>query len=966
MKKIMIIIGMMITSLALVGCQDDPEAVTAPTFAGFTVDGTNPTEGGSLTTFYKEKQASTVISIQIQNPDSVQIKSIKINGYDYHSARFTEDSTDTVKTFIMSAGSTLGSTTYSIDEITYMDGDTEKSIRNFTSNEFELYVYKDLPTVERENYSLEQDTISVDLDITDPDNVIMSGTLIAALYLGDQMISEQAMSKGLSNATFTNLQSNRQYEVKVHASYDLDDNNGLQANVVLFSGTFETIAKGLPNASIQNVQIDSNEISFDVFIDDEDNVMIPGGLSAVVVNADNEIVEQVSLAESTFGIVFDELLNDANYTIKILADYDLEDGAGIIYDQMIGSRTFETLPQSVPVPQIENLEVAENVINFNITLNENQDVIILDTMYANLYFEGELVNTVNLAGTYVGFQVLNVFANYEFTIEIIGDYDLNDGSGIFEDQVLYSETFSTLEKTAPSLSVTSTTIDQETVVLSLGVQDPDDTLFGAIEARLYENDTLIDTLLFNEDDTTITFNYPTKYSETYYIEIIGDYDLSDGSPFVEEFIFYRGVLITGQKKTPVVEFDDLSSEDDSISLSVDVIDSDQTIIEDTLFLDVYNNYQLITSLPLDIGDNDIVLTNLQSDQNYSINVRVSYQLEDDGSIYANEYIGEIGFKTETNTVPEAVILLGEEDISHNRLDVILELIDEDSTIVGNDYVEVYQGDNLLLTKQLNIGSTEFTVSGLLPNTEYTFIVKADYDLNDGEGVQTNKTIHTFKQRTSAVEVISIAGEAIDKTSNTLEITIDDPEDIITSEFITATVYEGARVFNTYAIGSNLTASLDLRNLLSNFEYTIEFSGTYSTGDGDVTEVLFTHTFTTDAVDLPSVTIDALTEDDFNSSSLDFRVTVGADETNSANDDGWVAILYQDGVFVEEIELDDDIEGGDVVEERFDDYDPELGSSITILIRALVDSNTSRELNEVVTDMAAMTYMDTTLPEPEEE
>ena len=269
MRKLMIIVGIMITSIVLVGCQDEPENVTAPTFVGFTIDGEEAVEGGSLKTFYKEKDEDTVITIQIQNPDNAQIKSVVINGYDYHSSRFSEESTDTIKIFVMSSGDDLGQTIYSIDEINYMDGDSEKPIRNFPNNEFVLYVYKTMPTVVRENYEFDQDLISVDLDVTDEDEVIVDGSLKAKLYSGDTLVEEQIISVGLSRVIFSNLDSDRQYELRVSATYDLDDSVGLQTNVVLFNGTFETESKALPTATIQNMTVSSNKVSFDVFVDDE-------------------------------------------------------------------------------------------------------------------------------------------------------------------------------------------------------------------------------------------------------------------------------------------------------------------------------------------------------------------------------------------------------------------------------------------------------------------------------------------------------------------------------------------------------------------------------------------------------------------------------------------------------------------------------------------------------------------------
>ena len=138
MRKILMVLGIVLLSVGLYGCQDDGETLTPPSFVRFTVDNQVPVEDGELVTFFKEKQEQTLIKVELTNPDNVLIKSIVINGYNYHSTRFTDASTSTLKVFPISAGTTLGESEYTIDEITYMDGETEKTVRGFSDNVFKL------------------------------------------------------------------------------------------------------------------------------------------------------------------------------------------------------------------------------------------------------------------------------------------------------------------------------------------------------------------------------------------------------------------------------------------------------------------------------------------------------------------------------------------------------------------------------------------------------------------------------------------------------------------------------------------------------------------------------------------------------------------------------------------------------------------------------------------------------------
>ena len=146
MRKLMVFIGILTLSIILVGCTGDEEVKTPPSFVSVMVDGSDPVSDGNLVPFYKAKQESTVITVEMTNPDNVEVTAIVINGYNYLALRFTETSTATVKTFTMPAGTTLGPRDYSVDEIVYMDGDTSKSSRNFSQNELQLYFYKYTPT----------------------------------------------------------------------------------------------------------------------------------------------------------------------------------------------------------------------------------------------------------------------------------------------------------------------------------------------------------------------------------------------------------------------------------------------------------------------------------------------------------------------------------------------------------------------------------------------------------------------------------------------------------------------------------------------------------------------------------------------------------------------------------------------------------------------------------------------------
>ena len=185
MKKLLLIVGVLSLFSVLAACGGTDEGVvTEPSFVGVSVDGTNPYDGTVYETYYKEKNQSTMIEIVLDNPSSLEIRAIVINGYSYRYSKFTEDSTHNVIYLNLDPGTELGLTEYTVDDIEYFNGADTKDVLVNSNNEFHIYVFKNLPIVERENYSLGQESISVDFNILDEDGVIESGSLQVLLYEG--------------------------------------------------------------------------------------------------------------------------------------------------------------------------------------------------------------------------------------------------------------------------------------------------------------------------------------------------------------------------------------------------------------------------------------------------------------------------------------------------------------------------------------------------------------------------------------------------------------------------------------------------------------------------------------------------------------------------------------------------------------------------------------------------------------
>ena len=833
MRKTLILFGMVLVSFLLVACGGETSNGT-PVFNSILIDGSAPVLDGELVTFYREKNEVFIVAVNITNPDQLAITSIKIDGYNYFASRFLDESTTSTIYFEMSAGSTLGEKVLSLDEIEYKSGDVSKTVVVSTNNEFNKYVYKNRPTVERESYSVTKDSIIVNFDISDNDEVITANTLIAELYSGETLIASQTIISGRIEVVFESLLANKSYDVKVKADFDLDDNQGYNTEVVIYSGPFSTFDNSLPSATIINTDITSNSIVFDIEYNDNDNVTVENGISVGVFEGDEETPIATFEWDEISDITISDLLNNTKYTLKVLGDYDLLDGHSTIFDGVVGTHVFRTDKRVLPDPVIENEIIEENRVVFVITFDDPDGTIDKDTLIANLYVKGELKETVAINGYIAEFQVYNLFANDSFVIEIIGSYDLNDGQGVIENEVIYIKEYTTNVNTAPSVNVDDLVITQGYVSLDIGVTDTDSTLSGALTAKLYEIYFVGDvefeievvSFEFDLDETEIVFEYMTSYLRGYRVDITADYDLRDGSaPKADENLF-RSILLSTERKAPTGELSDVVVSIDEISAKIIVLDSDETIegvVQVYLYDEFGNDVAGIDPIDLDVGllGNEITFSGLLSNREYKIVIKAdyTYHLLDGDVLLENHEFSRDTILTLKKEVPVAEI--GGAVGYAVSIEFDVEVIDISDTIDGTDiFAVLYQGGvDTGLFKEITTEYTPVTFTGLLSDKQYEIKIIADYDLNDGSGViigaeLTSNTVNTSSKENIPTSILT--NMLAEDTALTFDIVIIDDHIAITGNTM-AVLYRFDYVLNEYvATGDELL--LDLEEFTTGFTF----------------------------------------------------------------------------------------------------------------------------------------------------
>lgn len=903
MRKLFIFLGIMVISLVLVGCTGGDTVSTPPSYTGIKVEDANPVDGTDFVTFYRAKHETVEVEIGIENPDTLTIKSVVINGITYNSHRFLEKSTFSTIYFDMSVGTALEETVYSVDKISYLDGENTKSIEGFSNNEFSVYVYKDLPSVERENYTPTKESISIDFNVTDLDSVIDVSTLRAELYSGETLVESIDMDTGMSTVLFDELLSNKFYEVKVVASYDIDDNTGVKLNTTLYSENYLTLSNTSPSGAINNPVVDSNKVTFDVEITDEDEVILDGRLKAIIYNGTEQLMDAkytVTLTGDTVGVEFTDLYNDNEYTIKVIADYDLLNGEGAQTERVLASHTFTTLPRSVPTPQILELNLLENSIEFDIEIVDPLGIIDKTTLIANLYIDDALVDTVYVRDTFVDMQISNLLADSEIVIELVATYDLNDGEGPQADEVIYSVDYTTQINAQPIIVVQEIIVEQGYVTLEIDSSDVNDTLIGPFKAELYEEGTVdpVGVILFDLEDDVLVFNYATKSKTEYYIEVTATYDLRDGSGRQEDDSLRVSIPYDYLNKAPIAEINNVVTGTETITFDLNVIDADDTILPGTITVYLYH-------MGIEIDHKDIVAIGetavtfdlgILSNNEYEIVVEADFELEvnyelDIVTLLDQELSSQV-VMTLPKDVPTAIVKNETSTTESITFDVLItdeHTVIEEGTVFAKLYLGGIEKDSIELDELEEYGVTfDFEI---LSNNNYTIEITTNYNLNDGNGVDS-LVLATFDVGTVIKETPAAVFEndVVTKDSFVFDINLTDDDDtIIMATLVAILVIDDVEQLPGTAITSLSENDIAFTSLYSDQKYDIVIKAEldYNDGETPVLEEIATTSFTTDSYENINVNID-----DIRSTPTTFEIDLDVADTQSVYEGNLEAVAYE--------------------------------------------------------------------------
>ncbi len=179
---------------------------------------------------------------------------------------------------------------------------------------------KTVPTVTLTAESVDKESFSFALSVADPDSI---ATLLRFELLSDKTDPAEI---SLDARTLDALLSDTTYTLRAWFSYDLGDGTG--THEAYTDLTVTTLAKTVPTYSVTEYDKEHDYITVNTFENDPDNV---GQIVDLSIYLDGE---WIASSETFDAATFYELISNKNYRAVLTYQYDLNDGNGVITEEV--------------------------------------------------------------------------------------------------------------------------------------------------------------------------------------------------------------------------------------------------------------------------------------------------------------------------------------------------------------------------------------------------------------------------------------------------------------------------------------------------------------------------------------------------------------------------------------------------------------------------------------------------------
>ena len=491
---------------------------------------------------------------------------------------------------------------------------------------------------------------------------------IESIKLYDAVTFELIQTIEEGENIFQDLLSDHKYTIYVEFAYERGE-DVVHDYVALYN--ILTEAKVKPIIHVENLTSDKTSISYQIQVEDEDRI---SNITSVQLLKNGEVVKENG---TNLASVFNDLLSDNEYSIKVSYTYNLNDGMGVLEDSVI--QNINTVAKIAPQLSIASLDTDKENIAYSINV-QDEDAISLITG-VELVLNGEVVksNDNSLSGTFNGLLSDNIYY-----LRVTYQYDLNDGNGVATNYV--EKRINTGAKQAPTVAFTSLDSEQESITYAVSVEDIDQiSTIKNIELLL--NDQVVDS----KDATLLNGTFTNLLSNNdYVVRVNYEYDLNNGSGVTVQSIEQR--IHTGAKQAPSVSIVDTMSDKNEIVFGVETEDVDNVLhLDNAELMDGELSIRNITDF------DNLKFEDLQSGHKYKIVVNYSYDLNDGNGIQHKSVSYDYLTLVETISVKDIIsnnpsIVKTGEMISFRVNFVNPSEIKINTIYINNQPVEVIAGD----------------------------------------------------------------------------------------------------------------------------------------------------------------------------------------------------------------------------------------------------------------------------------
>ncbi len=306
----------------------------------------------------------------------------------------------------------------------------------------------------------------------------------------------------------------------------------------------------------------------------------------------------------------------------------------------VTNNTFNT-KTSKKAPTVTINQVKTDLTFFEATINlSNKDKVALKDYHYEIYnTNNELVKEENLDSTKEANNILvdNLDSNELYKIYVIGSYDLEDGSGTLENQVLVSAQITTKPISALGyvkfiVQEQEITKDSGTYTLKINKESTDEKLIALLDRviiNVKHNDNIITTITITGEKVEDLKNLGTYEFQINGLNSNTEYTLEYQTiekQINKEYLLAATANITNIKtlRTPAYAvITNQFTNESIIDFDVRIVDNDNAIQTNRALIQVKDelgNYVLLSELSINGNEQRITLNKLTKDTKYNIDI----------------------------------------------------------------------------------------------------------------------------------------------------------------------------------------------------------------------------------------------------------------------------------------------------------------------------------------------------------